>query len=158
VGVAVAATVGLGNREVDRGGQAVKAVVDTNVIAYFLLGTQKFVAEARAFWNQASELIAPSIWEAEIANVIWMAARANVVSKEDATAKLALAGRLGVHSINNRTLWHGALARSMTSGVAVYDTLYVELADREGIPMVTFDEKVLKTYPAIAKRPRDLGE
>ena len=32
----------------------------------------------------------------------------------------------------------------------------VELADRERVPMVTFDEKVLKTYPTIAKRPRDL--
>ncbi len=133
-----------------------KAVVDTNVIAYFLLGTPKFVTEARAFWNTAAELIAPSIWEAEIANVIWMAARSSVITKDDATAKLALAGRLGIHSVNNRTLWHGALTRALTSGVAVYDTLYVELADREGVPMVTFDEKVLKTYPAIAKRPRDL--
>lgn len=133
-----------------------RAVVDANVVAYFLLGTQKFVAEARAFWNQADELVAPSIWEAEIANVVWMAARSDVITSEDATAKLALAGRLGVHSISNRTLWHGALTRALKSGVAVYDTLYVELADREGVPMATFDEKILKTYPAIAKRPRDL--
>lgn len=133
-----------------------KAVVDTNVIAYFLLGTPKFVVEARTFWNQADELLAPSIWEAEIANVIWMAARSDVITNEGAIAKLALAGRLGVHSINNRTLWHGALTRALKSGVAVYDTLYVELADRERVPMATFDEKVLKAYPAIAKRPRDL--
>jgi predicted nucleic acid-binding protein len=140
----------------DRGGQAVRAVVDTSVIAYFLLGTPKFVAEARTFWNHADELIAPSIWEAEIANVIWMAARSDVITRDDAAAKLALAGRLGVHSINNRTLWHGALTRALQSGVAVYDTLYVELAERERVRMVTFDEKVLKAYPAIAKRPREL--
>jgi predicted nucleic acid-binding protein len=134
----------------------VKAVVDTNVIAYFLLGTPKFVAEARSFWDQADELIAPSIWEAEIANVVWMAARSDVIAKDDAAAKLALAGRLGVHSISNRTLWHGALTRALASDVAVYDALYVELADREGVPLATFDDKVLKAYPAIAKRPRDL--
>ena len=58
-----------------------KAVVDTNVIAYFLLGTPKFVAEAREFWNQADELLAPAIWEAEITNVIWMATRARVVPR-----------------------------------------------------------------------------
>lgn len=133
-----------------------KAVVDTNVIAYFLLGTPRFVTEATTFWNQADELLAPSVWEAEIANVIWMAARSNVITRGDAAAKLALAGRLGVHSVNNRTLWHGALTRALTSKVAVYDTLFVELAEREGVPMVTFDEKVLKTYPSIAKRPRDL--
>jgi predicted nucleic acid-binding protein len=33
----------------------VKAVVDTNVVAYVLLGTPKFVAETREFWNQADE-------------------------------------------------------------------------------------------------------
>jgi len=59
-------------------------------------------------------------------------------------------------SINNRILWHGALARALSSGVAVYDTLFVELAEREGIPLATFDERVLKAYPKIAKRPRDL--
>jgi predicted nucleic acid-binding protein len=134
----------------------VKAVVDTNVVAYFLLGTPKFVAEAREFWNRADELLAPAVWEAEIANVIWMATRAKVVAAQDATAKLALAGRLGILSINNRTLWHGALARSISSGVAVYNTLFVELAEREGIAMATFDDKVLTAYPEIAKRPREL--
>jgi predicted nucleic acid-binding protein len=134
----------------------VKAVVDTNVVAYFLLGTPKFVTEAREFWSQADELLAPAVWEAEIANVIWMASRAKVVTAQDATAKLALAGRLGILSINNRTLWHGALARSISTGVAVYDTLFVELAEREGVAMATFDDQVLKAYPQIAKRPRDL--
>lgn len=133
-----------------------KAVVDTNVVAYFLLGTPKFVSEAREFWNRADELLAPAVWEAEIANVVWMATRAKVVTAQDASAKLALAGRLGILSINNRTLWHGALARSMSSGIAVYDTLFVELAEREGIALATFDGKVLKAYPEIAKRPREL--
>jgi len=133
-----------------------KTVVDTNVVAYFLLGTPKFAAETRAFWEKADDLIAPALWEAEIANVVWMAVRTGVVKEEDASAKLALAGRLGIQSVNNRTLWHGALARALSSGVSVYDTLYIELADREQALLVTFDEKVLKTFPLIAKRPRAL--
>jgi predicted nucleic acid-binding protein len=75
---------------------------------------------------------------------------------QEASAKLSLAARLGVQSVNNRTLWHGALARSLDSGIAVYDTLFVELAKREGIFLATFDEKVLKVYPELAKRPREL--
>lgn len=133
-----------------------KTVVDTNVVAYFLLGTPKFAAESRTFWEQADELVAPGLWEAEIANVIWMAARAKVLTAPDATAKLALAARLGIQSVNNRMLWHGALARSLKSGIAVYDTLFVELAERERTSLATYDEKVLKAYPTIAKRPRDL--
>ncbi len=36
------------------------AVVDTNVVAYYLLGTQPFVGEARRFWHAVTETIAPS--------------------------------------------------------------------------------------------------
>ena len=52
-----------------------KAVVDTNVIAYFLLGTQPFAAEARTFLAAVTRPTAPTLWEAEIANVMWMATR-----------------------------------------------------------------------------------
>jgi len=44
----------------------------------------------------------------------------------------------------------------MASGVAVYDTLFVELAALERIPLATFDRKLLVAFPAIAKRPGDL--
>jgi len=50
----------------------------------------------------------------------------------------------------------GALQRALDTGVAVYDTLFVELADREQLPLATFDSKVLATYPDMAKRPKDL--
>jgi predicted nucleic acid-binding protein len=100
--------------------------------------------------------MAPALWEAELANVIWMSVRGDVLTKEDAPAKLRLAARLGIHSVSARKLWQGALQRALESGVAVYDTLFVELADREQLPLATFDKKVLTTYPDIAKRPKDL--
>ena len=46
-----------------------KAVVDTNVVAYFVLGTDHFVAEARGFMAALDEAWAPALWEAELANV-----------------------------------------------------------------------------------------
>ena len=45
-----------------------RAVVDTNVVAYFLLGTRPFVLEARRFWRAVGEPLAPALWEAELAN------------------------------------------------------------------------------------------
>jgi predicted nucleic acid-binding protein len=47
--------------------------------------------------------------------------------------------------------------RSVQSGVAVYDTLFVELADREGVPLATFDQRLLKSWPEIACRPAEAG-
>ena len=133
-----------------------KAVVDTNVTAYYVLGTPEFDAEVREFWRLVDDPIAPALWEAELANVLWMSVRGGVLSKEDAPAKLRLAARLGIHSVSVRKLWQGALQRALESSVAVYDTLFVELADREQLPLATFDNKVLATYPDIAKRPKDL--
>jgi len=135
----------------------VRAVVDTNVVAYYLLGTPGFASEAKDFWRRVVDPLAPALWEAEFANVVWMAARSGVVAPEDAPSKLDYAAQLGIHSIANRTLWRGALRRALESGVAAYDTLFVELADRESLPLATFDERLLRSFPLIAKRPKMLG-
>lgn len=130
-----------------------RVVVDTNVIAYFLLGTDRFVDEAGRFMSTASDAMAPVIWEAELANVLWMAVRAGVLPREEGPARLTLAARLGIASVPTRTLCQGALARSLASGIAVYDTLFVELAVRERCSLATFDKALLKAYPETAKRP-----
>jgi predicted nucleic acid-binding protein len=133
-----------------------KAVVDTNVVAYFLLGTEEFVEEARRFWRSVKEPIAPTLWEAELANVVWMAVRAKVLPAEEAPKRLTLAAALGIESVSTKSLWHGALTRAVGSGVAVYDTLFVELASREHVLLATFDEKILKSFPDFARRPKAL--
>lgn len=133
-----------------------KAVVDTNVIAYLLLGTEQYLDEARTFMASVQSSQAPAVWEAELANVLWMATRRKILTVEDAAARLNLAGSLGIHSVPNRTLWQGALLRAGYSGIAVYDTLFVELADRESLPLATFDAALLKAFPNIAARPASL--
>jgi predicted nucleic acid-binding protein len=131
-------------------------VVDTNVVAYYLMGAGDFADESRTLWRSTQELLAPSSWEAELANVIWMAVRNGSIDETEGSIKLELAARLGIHSVVARTLWQGALTRAVASGVPVYDTLFVELADREQVPLVTFDRKLLAAYPTVAKRPKDL--
>jgi predicted nucleic acid-binding protein len=54
------------------------------------------------------------------------------------------------------TLSQGALLRANETGVSVYDTLCVELAARSSCSLVKFDKAVLKAFPDIACRPRDL--
>lgn len=133
------------------------AVVDTNVAAYYLLGTEPFVEEVRQFWRTVDEAWAPAHWEAELANAIWMAVRAGVVAGDEGHQKLDLAARLGIQSVPNRSLWQPALTRAVNSGVAVYDTLFVELAAQRNFPLATFDRNILKKFPEIAKRPSSLS-
>jgi hypothetical protein len=44
----------------------VKVVVDTNVVAYLLLGTDVLADEVMACFNTLSNPIAPAHWEAEL--------------------------------------------------------------------------------------------
>lgn len=135
-----------------------KVVVDTNVVAYLLLGTKAFVEEARHALRTGLDLLAPAHWEAELANVLWMAVRSGVLPPEEGPARLRLARGLGIETVATATLCQGALLRSLASGISVYDTLFVELAARTDCLLVTFDKAVLKAFPNIAIRPRDLPE
>jgi predicted nucleic acid-binding protein len=132
----------------------VRAIVDTNVIAYFLLGTEGFRDECERFWREVKEPVAPASWEAELTNVLWMATRKHIVELPEALHRLELAKGLGIRSVPVSSLWSGALVRAHASAIAAYDALFVELADREAVPLATFDEQVLKAFPRIAMRPR----
>ena len=133
------------------------AVVDTNVVAYYLLGTEPFIQEVRQFWRTVDEAWAPVHWEAELANTIWMAVRLGVLPSDEGHQKLDLAARLGIQSVPTRSLWLPALSRAVDSGAAVYDTLFIELAAQRNLSLATFDKNILKKFPEIAKRPRSLS-
>ena len=96
------------------------AFVDTNVAAYYLLGTEPFAEECQDFWKRVDEASAPSLWQAEIVNVLWMAVRNNVITPGESAKKLRFAAGLGIHPIPVRRLWRGALFRSIDSGVSAY--------------------------------------
>ena len=130
-----------------------KTVVDTNVVAYYLLGTAPFIEEVRQFWRTVEEACAPAHWEAELANAVWMAVRTGVLPIDEGHQKLDLAARLGIESVPSRSLWQPALTRAMSSGAAVYDTLFVELAVQRNLSLVTFDKNILNKFSEIAKRP-----
>ena len=135
-----------------------KAVVDTNVVAYLLLGTEGFVEEARGCFEQVSAPMAPAHWEAELTNVIWMAIRSGILPPDEGPMRIGLSRRLGIESVSTATLCQGALLRAVASGIPAYDTLFVELAVRSACPLLTFDKAVLGAFPEIAIRPRQLAK
>ena len=92
-------------------------VVDTNVIAYYLLRTEPFAEECKTFWRNASEVAAPSSWESELANVLWFAIRAGVLDLAQGTEHLRIARELGVSSVPVNHLWEGALTERWRSTI-----------------------------------------
>jgi predicted nucleic acid-binding protein len=87
-----------------------KAVVDTNVVAYLLFGAQPFGDEARLCFDCVATPLAPAHWEAEVTNVVWMAARAGVLAPSDVPARLGLARLLGIESVATATICPGCAA------------------------------------------------
>jgi len=131
-----------------------RVVVDTNVVAYFVLGTPAFAAESRLFWHRLKgEPLAPGLWESELANILWKAQQSGVLTAEAAQDGITRAAGLGIRSVELRGLWHGALARAGLSGISVYDTLFVELAVRERTRLVTWDRRLLEGFPDCTCRP-----
>jgi predicted nucleic acid-binding protein len=141
---------------VDSRWQTVISVVDTSVVAYYLLGTEPFLDEVRRFWRTIEESWAPAHWEAELANVVWMAVRTGALPRDEGHQKLDMAARLGVRPVSIRPLWQPALTRALESDAAVYDTLFVELAAQRNLKLATFDAELLKKFPEIAQRPGSL--
>lgn len=133
------------------------AVVDTNVVAYYLLKTEPFVEETAELFRRGYALFAPASWESELANVVWMAIRAGILDLSEGARRLDLASGLGLVSIPVQGLWRGALARAVAREHPVYDTLFVELAVRRGLPLLTFDQGLLGRFPEVARTPAALG-
>ncbi len=133
---------------------ALSAVVDTNVVAYYLLASEPFVDEVSAFWRRVSEAFAPASWEVELANLLWLAVRAQVLDLAQAQRRLELARQLGISTTPVCDLWMSALALAAASGQPACDTVFVELALRLELPLVTFDRRLLEAFPTVARRPQ----
>ena len=129
------------------------AVVDTNVVAYYLLNTEPYAEECRRFWTRIGDVAAPASWQAEILSVVWMAVRTRVITPAESVTRLRAAAMLGIQAVPMRKLWRGALIRSIYSGISPYDVLFVELAIRRQVKLATFDVQLLRTFPEVAKRP-----
>ena len=129
------------------------AVVDTNVVAYYLLNTEPYSGECSEFWKRIVAVSAPASWQTEILSVVWMAVRKRVITADESGFRLQAAAKLGIQSVPVRQLWRGALRRSIQSDISPYDVLFVELAVRKGMKLATFDAQLLRTFPNVAKRP-----
>lgn len=132
------------------------AVVDTNVVAYHLLSTSPFDAEAGAFLRRAHVTWAPGSWRVELLNVLWMAVRAGGLRRELALELHTEAGALIDRTVAVDELAEHALELACAHDHPAYDTVFVALALREGVPLATFDQRLLARFPRTCVRPVEL--
>lgn len=131
-------------------------VVDTDVVAAALLGEEGRGREASSLLARTREAMAPSHWKAELLNVVWKAASFGGLGAADVTALLDLAEAIPVTSTEVAELWRGALARAIAARHPTYDTLFVELAAREGVQVASYDRALARKFPTLVSAPSAL--
>jgi predicted nucleic acid-binding protein len=97
-----------------------------------------------------SRFFVPDIFYAECANVVWKHVRRGHLAASSAEEAIASLGDLALQSVETKPLLDRAFALALAHGIAVYDALYLALAERLKLPLVTADERLYDAAAAAA--------
>ena len=94
--------------------------------------------------EQAEKVIAPTLYDAEVTNVLWKYAKAGYIDEQNAQLTMALLLKLIDSYSDTSELAVEALHESIRLNHPVYDLYYMILARRNGAILLTVDEKLKK--------------
>jgi len=126
-------------------------VADTNLIAYLLIPGEH-TKQVEQVIKKDSEWIAPQLWQSEFRNVLSTYMRKKLISLENAIYLTELAEDI-MTSPEYMVSSEHILALANESGCAAYDCEYVALSQLLNMPLLTYDQKILTHFPAIACSP-----
>ena len=123
-------------------------VVDTNVIAYFIVpgDTTQY---AEAVLGKDPEWSAPKLWRSEMRNLLTLYIRNGALGLDETITHMANAERL-LSGREFDVVSDEVLKLAAISGCTAYDCEFAYLAQRLNVPLVTSDKKLLTTFPNVA--------
>ncbi len=89
-------------------------------------------------------LVAPDLLWPECANILWKTVRRGELELAHAQLACSTLLRLPFEITDSAELLPDALRRSIALDHPAYDCLYLELAARQGLPLVTADQRLLR--------------
>jgi predicted nucleic acid-binding protein len=105
---------------------------------------------ARRLLSATHEYFAPDLLFPEVGNVIWKKVRRGELTAEHGLRLAADISTVAVETVSTRGLVIDALAVAVTTGLTVYDSMYLALAVRLRAEMITADDRLGR---AIAAHP-----
>jgi len=120
-------------------------IVDTNVIAYFIVPgdiTQlaEAVREKDPFWA------APWLWRSEMRNLLALYVKREMLSLAEVQEHMASAEELMLGR-EYKVASDEVLTLAANSGCTAYDCEFIYLAGMLSVPLVTSDKKLLSAFP-----------
>lgn len=119
-------------------------VVDASVLVDLLAGTDRSAVARDALTGAV--LHAPAHLDVEVLSALGRLQRAGLLSTERVDAALGRLVAAPIARTELKGLLTGAWARRDTFQLA--DALYVELSARTGYPLLTTDERLMRSWPA----------
>ena len=123
-------------------------VVDTNLVAYLLLGGEK-TPGARLAFRKDPMWAAPILWRSEFRNVIAAYLRRGMLRLSDALEVMQDAETLfqgAEYKVDSRHV----LKLAAESACSAYDCEFVALAQQLSVPLLTSDAEKLRQFPQTA--------
>ena len=131
-------------------------VVDTNVIAYLFLPGDH-TESARRTLERDPAWTAPLLWRSELRNVLATSLHHGHVRFDEAIAVMNLATEVmagGEYEVDS-----GDVLRLVAeSPCSAYDCEFVALAQELGVPLVTADRRIRRSFERTAVALQDYGE
>ena len=124
-----------------------KYVLDSNIALKWVLpepDSQKAKKLCDDFQKAAHELVSPDVFEVEVAHALTRAERQGKIAVGQAGILWADVMSTPPRLEQSGRLVHELLPSRPACGWAVYDCLYVALAEREGCEVLTADSKLIK--------------
>ncbi len=104
---------------------------------------------------RSDEALVPSLWWFEVRNTLIVSERRGRVTEADVATFLRGLNRLGV-SVDRSPDETEVLSLARRHRLTVYDVSYLELAQREGVPLATLDADLARA--ARAEKAQLIGE
>ena len=124
-------------------------IVDTNVIAYAVLGPMEHREPAWQALAAADEVVVPDLFFAEYGNVVWQWARRLEPGVAAFLGALDHGEALVERVLPTEGLWRAAVGLALRHDHAVYDAVFAAAAERSGTKVLTFDRALLAAYPEL---------
>ena len=129
-------------------------VLDASVaLSWFIdMPVEPYAAQVRDRVRRGDRAVVPPLWELEFANGVLMAERRKIIDAtigDESLAEMERLRRAGVEMDSAAPPIRDVLEVSRNYQLTVYDAAYLELAQREALPLATLD-KALRAAAAKA--------
>ncbi len=137
-------------------------VIDASVILKWYLSdeeySQKAIGLLDKYVSNELDLLAPTLLEYEVMNGLIIAQRRGRVKEEKILLAMDGFVKLGIKLINLSRLYPRVIHYCKVYNFSIYDASYLSLAEEEGIPMITGDERLYNTVKKDLKWVKWIGD